>query len=130
MQTVPETSGMSYEPGADAWDEACDDSGLIRPHYEALFDALNHVDLGDLVSGVAHDLRSRGASFRTATGFADFRIDPVPRLIEAAEWADLEHGMAQRICALNAFLADVYGDQRIVADGVVPRRVIDTAIHF
>src|SRR4051794_33696742 len=96
MQTVSETSGMAYEPGSDAWDEACDDSGSIRPHYEALFAALSHVDLNDLVQGVAHDLRSRGASFRTTTGFADFRVDPVPRLIEATEWADLERGIAQR----------------------------------
>ena len=130
MQTVSETSGIAYEPGIDAWDEACDDSGQVRPHYEALFDALSRVDLADLVSGVGHDLRSRGASFRTATGFADFRVDPVPRLVEAAEWADLERGMAQRVRALNAFLADVYDDQRIVEDGVVPRRVIDSAVHF
>jgi len=130
MQAVSETSGIAYRPGHGAWDEACDDSGLIRPHYEALFDALSHVDLDDLVSGVAHDLLSRGASFRSATGGADFLVDPVPRLIDAAEWADLERGMAQRVRALNAFLADVYGEQRIFEAGLVPRRVVDSAVHF
>ena len=130
MQAVSETSGIAYEPGPGAWDEACDESGEIRPHYRALFEALGHVDLGDLVQGVAHDLRSRGASFRGAEGPADFLVDPIPRLIEAGEWARIERGLAQRVRALNAFLSDVYGEKRIVQAGIVPRRVVDTAVHY
>jgi len=129
MQTVSQTSGMAYRPGSDAWDEACEEDGSVRPHYAELFAALGHVDLEDLVQGVAHDLRSRGACFGGPDGLNDFLVDPIPRVVEAGEWALVERGAKQRIRALNAFLADVYADQRIVAAGVVPRRVIDTAIH-
>jgi uncharacterized circularly permuted ATP-grasp superfamily protein len=129
MQTVSQTSGIAYEPSSGAWDEACLADGAVRPHYAELFEALAHVDLQDLVQRVAHDLRSRGACFRGPDGLNDFLVDPVPRVVEAGEWAHVERGATQRVRALNAFLADVYGEQRIVAAGVVPRRVVDTAVH-
>ena len=54
-------------------------------------------------------------------------VDPVPRVIDAAEWEPLEAGLLQRARALNAFLLDAYGDQRIFEDGVVPRRLLETS---
>ena len=61
-----------------------------------------------------------GVVFHSAVGDEVFVIDPVPRVIAAAEWARIEAGLAQRVRALNAFVADVYGERRIVAEGVVP----------
>jgi uncharacterized circularly permuted ATP-grasp superfamily protein len=55
-----------------------------------------------------------------------FLIDPVPRVIDAAAWEPLAAGLGQRVRALNAWCADAYGARRIVADGVVPARVIET----
>jgi uncharacterized circularly permuted ATP-grasp superfamily protein len=55
-----------------------------------------------------------------------FHLDPVPRVIHADEWAPLEAGLGQRVRALNAWVADVYGERRIVRDGVVPARVVET----
>lgn len=49
-----------------------------------------------------------------------FPFDAIARVIPNDEWADLERGLAQRVDALNAFLGDVYGERRIVRDGVVP----------
>ncbi len=57
-------------------------------------------------------------------------VDPVPRLIEAVEWEALEAGLAQRARALNAFLADAYGEQRIFAEGIVPRRLLETSAGY
>jgi uncharacterized circularly permuted ATP-grasp superfamily protein len=54
-------------------------------------------------------------------------VDPVPRLIAAAEWDALEPGLLQRARALNAFLLDAYGPQRIFDAGVVPRHLLATA---
>ena len=51
-------------------------------------------------------------------------------MITAAEWEPVKRGLAQRVRALNAFVADVYGDQRIVAEGVVPPEVIRSADYF
>jgi uncharacterized circularly permuted ATP-grasp superfamily protein len=54
----------------------------------------------------------------------------VPRIVCAAEWDRLERGLKQRIQALNLFLADIYGDQRIVRDGVVLEPVIHSARSY
>jgi uncharacterized circularly permuted ATP-grasp superfamily protein len=57
-------------------------------------------------------------------------VDPVPRLIAATEWEALEAGLLQRARALNAFLADAYGDQRIFDAGLVPRRLLETSSGY
>lgn len=49
-----------------------------------------------------------------------FPFDAIPRIISAAEFAQLERGLKQRVTALNCFLADIYTDKKIVRDGVIP----------
>ena len=53
-----------------------------------------------------------------------FPFDAIPRQISADEWAMLERGLVQRVKALNMFLADIYHEKRIVADGVVPEEFV------
>ena len=59
-------------------------------------------------------------------GDGRFAFDPVPRVIPAAEWEPLAAGLAQRVRALDRWCADAYGSRRIVADGVMPARVVET----
>jgi uncharacterized circularly permuted ATP-grasp superfamily protein len=59
-----------------------------------------------------------------------FPFDLVPRIVAAAEWNWIEAGLKQRIRALNLFIDDVYHDQRIIKDGVVPAEIIGTASSF
>src|SRR5215213_5788585 len=87
-------------------------------------------DLAELSAGVRARLSRIGVLFRTAAGTTAFPLDPIPRVISAKEWTPVEEGLAQRLRALNAFVADAYGQRRIVAEGVVPARVIDTAEHY
>jgi len=61
-----------------------------------------------------------------AKGDERFHLDPIPRVIAASEWDPLAAGLAQRVRALEAWCGDVYGARRIVSDGVVPARVIET----
>src|ERR1700694_1921461 len=56
-----------------------------------------------------------------------FPFDLVPRIVAASEWTWIERGLKQRIRALNLFLDDIYHDQKIVKDGVVPAEVDTTA---
>jgi uncharacterized circularly permuted ATP-grasp superfamily protein len=108
-------------------DEAFEPAGEPRPHYRPVIKALEERDLGSLVAASAEAVRDRDASFGDSGAFA---VDPVPRVLAPDEWRELEAGLAQRVRALNAFLGDVYGDRRIVAEGVVPARVIESADHF
>ncbi|BCX46229.1 DUF404 domain-containing protein [Haloferula helveola] len=59
-----------------------------------------------------------------------FPFDPVPRVIPANEWEHLEAGLSQRIIALNLFLHDVYHEQQILKDGVIPRYYVEQAKHY
>ncbi len=54
-----------------------------------------------------------------------FPFDMIPRVIAASEWREVTRGLEQRIKALNLFLADVYGDQRILEEGVIPRHLVE-----
>lgn len=60
----------------------------------------------------------------------NFPFDIIPRVIEAAEWDALERGLIQRIRALNLFIDDVYHKGRIMADGVVPRSVVESSSGY
>jgi len=56
-----------------------------------------------------------------------FPFDVVPRVVEARDWDRLEIGLKQRIFALNLFLDDIYHDQKIIKDNVIPREIVETA---
>ncbi|MBK7977884.1 MAG: circularly permuted type 2 ATP-grasp protein [Deltaproteobacteria bacterium] len=53
-----------------------------------------------------------------------FPFDVIPRIVSATEWDRLEAGLKQRVLALNMFIDDVYHEQRIVGDGVVPKEIL------
>jgi uncharacterized circularly permuted ATP-grasp superfamily protein len=130
LPTPPATSSgesltTAYRAPEGAWDEALLATGAVRPHYVRTLDALAGLDLGDLATRTAVRRRSRRVVFGGPGGERDFVLDPVPRLFEAEEWAQLEAGLAQRVRALDAFCADLYGERAIVAAGVLPQRVVD-----
>ena len=54
----------------------------------------------------------------------------MPRVISAAEWTRLERGITQRVRALEHYLDDIYGEQEILRDGVIPRRLVTSCEHF
>ena len=112
---------------APPYDEAYEDDGRPRPHYAELLDAVG--DPGELAAHVRRRLDARGVRFG---GSPDdrFALDPVPRLLTAEEWSELQIGVAQRLKALDAFVADVYGAGRALAEGVLPRAVVEGSPHY
>ena len=114
-----------YSPTRDAFDEAFAPDGTLRPDGGRGVAAVDGTDLEALTRGLSEVLGSEGVGFRSAGGDTEFIVDPVPRVLGAGEWEALERGLAQRVRALNAFVADVYGPRRAVAEGVIPERVIE-----
>jgi carboxylate-amine ligase len=96
----------------------------MAPYEEAAVD-LTERDFARLEKDACAQVERAGLLRR-----APFPLDVVPRVLDADEWTRLEAGLAQRVTALNAFVADVYGPRRIVKAGVVPARVIETAEHY
>jgi uncharacterized circularly permuted ATP-grasp superfamily protein len=142
---------MTRSPGAfarypgSAGDEAVGSDGSVRPAYEPVarvLDALGGVGLTAVVGAVAQERRIRGVVFGV---YVDGRLEehpfpvcPVPRVLSAADWSLLSHGVEQRTRALNAFLADVYrpaGRRRtdpdqhpeVVRAGVVPEWIVSAS---
>jgi uncharacterized circularly permuted ATP-grasp superfamily protein len=100
--------------------------GAARPEYAAALAVLANTDLTRLTGDVAARLQQRGVTF----GGDAFVVDPVPRLLAAAEWDALAAGLAQRSRALNSFLLDAYGAQTIVTAGLISAETITGAEGF
>jgi uncharacterized circularly permuted ATP-grasp superfamily protein len=129
MPSAGGSPGLVYRPEPGVFDEALKPDGTPRPIYAELLEALAGMDVAALRDALAEYSRERGVLF----GGEDpdpFRLDPVPRLLDAREWEDLERGLAQRVRALDAFVADAYAGQEIVRAGVVPERALQSCDHF
>jgi uncharacterized circularly permuted ATP-grasp superfamily protein len=125
------TSDVFVAPYTPAvWDEAVGADGTVRDAARGALAAVGAHDLRALRALVHEETRAAGMTFHTEGGARDFVVDPVPRVLAAAEWERLARGLEQRVRALDAFVADVHGPQRIIADGVMPGRVLGGAEYY
>jgi uncharacterized circularly permuted ATP-grasp superfamily protein len=116
-----------------AWDEVFESPGTPRPVYSALYDAIqpsSSTDLAVRKTALDRAFRDAGITFNLFGEERPFPLDLVPRLLSADEWDVIERGVTQRVHALEAFLADVYGRGDVLEDGVVPRRLVLTSACF
>jgi uncharacterized circularly permuted ATP-grasp superfamily protein len=119
------------------FDEMFESVGNVRPHYRKLFDRYGGMSIKDFEKKRAaadNAFLSQGVTF---TVYSDqegteriFPFDLIPRIIPRKEWEHVENGLGQRITALNLFLRDIYHEQKIVKDGVIPEEIIRSALHF
>jgi uncharacterized circularly permuted ATP-grasp superfamily protein len=117
---------VSRAGGPPPYDEAYDERGEPRPPYAELLAALD--DPGAMAAEVDRRLEARGVVF--GAGGDVPTIDPVPRILTEPEWAELRAGIAQRLLALEAFVADVYGEGRVFREGVVARDDVESSPHY
>ena len=120
-------------PPAAAWDEMFDRSGHVRSASTLVHQALARMSAGEIggrADRLARTYINQGVTFDFAGEERPFPLDVAPRVLDGAEWDLVSPGVAQRVRALEAFLADVYGPQNAVADGVIPRSLITSSKHF
>lgn len=125
-----------YSSTAGIWDEMRD-TDQVREHYSKVFHALQQLDVSILQQKdkFAGELfLSQGITF---TVYSDntgieriFPFDIIPRIITGKEWDHVEKGIAQRLKALNLFLKDIYSEQAILRDKVVPPELIASCPHY
>ena len=126
----------AYDP-EDFYDELFESSGRPRPEAAPLVDQINSLEPGDLrmrQAAIEQALMRMGITFAV---YGDARgaekiwpFDIVPRIVAAKEWNRIERGLKQRIRSLNLFIADIYGDQQILNDEVIPRTLVEGATSF
>lgn len=110
------------------YDEFIAPDGGLRPAWKGMAeiavdltsDHLARVD--DEITGMLAD---DGVTYEHPdAGTQPWQLDPMPLLIDAPTWAKLEVGLAQRSELLNALLVDIYGDQKLLAEGIIPPAVV------
>lgn len=111
--------------------------GSVRPHYKAVLERLSELspeEFNRKREAVELSFLREGVTF---TVYGDesgteriFPFDLIPRIIPSSEWDYLERGLEQRIRALNMFLYDVYHDQRILKEKIIPEETVLSAKHF
>ena len=120
------------EGPAMAYHEFYRDDFRPRDHYLPMWEHIQSAGQ-QLLAAKARDaqlaLHNEGVTFAVygddgEGGERVWPFDILPRIITAAEWHQIEAGLAQRVRALNLFLADIYHGQRILKDGVVPPELI------
>ena len=127
------TSATKKRPGAPAFDEMFAQSGRARHAYKEIHAALAQMTQAELrgrTDALASSYLAQGVTFDFAGEERPFPLDAVPRVIEQTEWLNVEAGVKQRVRALECFLADAYGPQHAVKDGVIPARLISSSNHF
>lgn len=128
----------SYQPLHGFWDEmAMEGNGAFRDHYQNMVHTLCQLtpDALSRKEALAKELfMNQGITF---TVYFDeggveriFPFDIIPRVIQAKEWAAIDAGVQQRMRALNLFLHDIYHDQNIIKDGIIPADLIISCPHY
>ncbi|WP_026794970.1 MULTISPECIES: circularly permuted type 2 ATP-grasp protein [Planktothrix] len=127
---------QSYDPG-EFYDELFVAKGQPRSYAAQLIDRINSLSPGDL------EIRQEAAKTAMMKLGATFNVyndsegterilpfDLIPRIVSASEWSHLESGLKQRIHVLNLFINDIYGEQKIVKDGIIPEELILSSKGF
>ena len=133
----PDTSGgpadlvSGYPQSPGVYDELRDQYGVVRPHFRALFQqlhALGHDALERRWDKATQLLHDNGVSYNV---YGDpqgvdrpWNLSPIPAVLSAAEFQQIEDGVSQRARLLDALLADLYGPQRVLLDGLLPPALV------
>ena len=134
----PQTAGSALLSGytqrslaAERYDELCDASGAARSHWLPILDLLGSTLPADIESRLAvaqQHIRDEGITY---TIYADpqgkdrpWALDELPLVLPEDEWAALSYGLAQRARLLNEIIADLYGSQNLLKNGIVPPEVV------
>lgn len=126
----------SYET-ENFYDELIDPSGVPRPGAKILVERIESLPDGDVLGrqkAAEAAMYNMGITF-TVYGSDEgtekiFPFDIIPRIVEASDWTYIERGLQQRIHALNLFLDDIYHDQKILKDKIIPAEMILSAASF
>lgn len=127
---------QEYAPG-DFYDELIAPNGKPRPPAKKLVEylgSLSSEELNKRKKLAESTIQEMGVSFTVYTdeGNIDraWPFDIIPRAISAKQWSKTEAGLKQRLKALNMFITDLYNDQAILKDGVVPEEIILKSANF
>ena len=120
-----------YAPRLEAYDEMYAGEGKILPHWQVLMQELDQLGREGLERRhleAQRLLRENGVTFNIYDGLhgmaRPWELDPIPLFISAEEWSIIEAGLVQRAELLNLVLADIYGPQQLLKEGILPPELV------
>jgi uncharacterized circularly permuted ATP-grasp superfamily protein len=126
-----------YDLGETFFDEMLERTGAPRAHYRLLYERLasmTDAELEDRMRVANAFFLTQGIGFTVYGDDAGtdriFPFDLIPRIVPADEWSQIERGLEQRVRALNLFLGDLYGKQRVLAEGLIPAELVFGSRNF
>lgn len=126
----------NYKAYPGIWDEMCFDKN-IRSQYAQVFEDICQLPVEVLLQKdkLAGELfMNQGITFTVYSDDAGiekiFPFDIIPRILTGAEWDHIQLGITQRLRALNLFLKDIYSEQQIIKDGIIPAELISSCPHY
>ncbi|PSS57532.1 circularly permuted type 2 ATP-grasp protein [Pseudomonas sp. BBP2017] len=121
----------AYPPNPGTYHEMFEAQGQVREHWQPLCDYLQRsgpAQLAQRQASLTRQLQENGVTYNV---YADpkgadrpWELDLLPHLLPTAEWQQLAIGIAQRARLLNALLADIYGPQKLISEGLLPAELV------
>jgi len=125
----------SYDsPGFDELIRQPGEARAYASNLAAWFNNLNDDELASRQHAAQLAIAQMGITFTVYSDKGnidrEWPLDIVPRVIPADEWREVEKGLKQRLQALNMFIHDIYNEQNVLNDNIVPRQLIETSSNF
>lgn len=138
MSTAKRKNQFTYD-AQSFYDETFYANGKIRSHYSSIYEQFSKMSLTDQVArqqALQQRMVEEGITFTLYRADQQeplertIPFDYIPRVIAKSEWDIIDRGLRQRVQALNAFIHDIYHNQNIIKDGVIPRRLVVSNKYF
>lgn len=120
-----------YQPRDGAFDELIDSACQVRPYWQPFISGLSAMSDAEIANAwqqAERLMRDYGVTYNAhgdpSGEDRPWRLDPIPLLIAPEEWQQLDRGLIQRARLLNAILADLYGEQKLLTKGLVPAPLV------
>lgn len=133
---IPKLNFSNYETNG-FYDEMFNEKGEVRPHYKLFKDRLQQMGFKKLNSLQYSTDRAQLSLGMTFNVYSDnqgieriLHLDIIPRIISSQDWDFLEKGLKQRIIALNMFIDDLYHDQKVIKDKIIPKELVLSSTTF
>lgn len=128
---APPMLGEDYRQHLQGWDELVSASGEDRPGWQKMVSAINTLGAEELDKRQADARRLLRENGVTYTVYGDphgrnrvWELDPIPLVLEVADWAHIETGLKQRAELFNLILTDIYGQKRLIKQGILPPEIV------
>lgn len=131
QETLPGVFRLGYPLLRERWDEMVSETGDLRPHWDSFIGSLSALPAQEMQNrwdGAQRLIRENGVTYNV---YGDprgldrpWQLDPVPLLISPQDWQGIEAALTQRATLMNRILADLYGGQDMLLEGMIPPALV------